>query len=499
MVDLHAATLQALSAAGVDDPYRSEGRLPVRTPLTGAHLGAIAATADVAAAVDRAADAWPTWAALPAPARGEVIRRFGQRLRDRKDALADLITLEVGKIASEARGEIQEMIDVCDLAVGLSRQLYGRTMPSERPGHTLSESWHPLGAITVISAFNFPAAVWSWNVAVALVVGDTVVWKPSERTPLTSLACARALEESLAEAGHPDVHQLVLTDDLDAAAPLLDDDRIRLVSATGSTRMGEQVGPRVQRRFGRTLLELGGNNAAIVTPSADLDLTVRGLVFAAAGTAGQRCTTLRRVLVHDDVADEVVDRIADAYRQLVVDDPWRRDDVHVGPLIDAPAAGAMADAIARAGDEGGTLVTGGQRLDRADDGIYVTPALVEMPAQTELVRTETFAPLLYVLRYADLDEAIAIHNDVPQGLASSIFTRDLRDAARFTGPHGSDCGIVNVNVGPSGAEVGGAFGGEKATGGGRETGSDAWKAYARRATTTLNHSDELPLAQGVEF
>ncbi len=498
MTEFARAAQDALGRLGIE---LADGGRTVPTPLTGEELVAVPVHArdDVVATIDRATDAWPAWAAIPAPERGQVVRRLGELLREHKDTLADLITLEVGKIASEARGEIQEMIDVCDLAVGLSRQVGGHTFPSERPGHQLLESWHPLGPIAVISAFNFPAAVWSWNVAIALVCGDTIVWKPSERTPLTSLGCAALLSQALSEAGHPNVHQLVLTTQPDDAAPLLDDDRIRLVSATGSTRMGTEVGPRVQRRFGRTLLELGGNNAAIVTPSADLDLAVCGIVFAAAGTAGQRCTTLRRIIAHTSVADELTDRIAAAYDQLVVDNPWRRDDVHVGPLIDEGAYAAMRDAIDRASTEGGKLVTGGDRRDVGPGGCYVGPALATMPAQTDLVREETFAPLLWVLTYSDLDEAITLHNDVPQGLSSSIFTRDVREAGRFTGPLGSDCGIVNVNVGPSGAEVGGAFGGEKATGGGRETGSDAWKAYMRRATTTINHSDELPLAQGVEF
>ncbi len=504
MPELAKAAEDALTTIGVGlgraaTPGGATRTVP--TPLTGEDLLSVPVSDrdDVAVAIERAAAAWPAWAQTPAPVRGETVRRLGDLLREHKDTLADLITLEVGKIASEARGEVQEMIDVCDMAVGLSRRFGGHTLPSERPGHQLQETWQPLGPIAVISAFNFPAAVWSWNTAIALVCGDTIVWKPSERTPLTSLGCAALLAQALTEAGHPDVHQLVLTADPADGAPLLDDGRIRLVSATGSTRMGAEVGPRVQARFGRTLLELGGNNAAIVTPSADLDLAVRAIVFAAAGTAGQRCTTLRRLIAHEEVVDELTDRIRAAYEQLTVGNPWRRDDVHVGPLIHEGAYTAMRDAIDRGHADGGQVVTGGERVEVGPGGCYVTPALATMPEQTDLVREETFAPLLWVLPYTDLDEAIAIHNDVPQGLASSIFTRDLREAGRFTGPLGSDCGIVNVNVGPSGAEVGGAFGGEKATGGGRETGSDAWKAYMRRGTTTINHSDELPLAQGVEF
>lgn len=500
MPELHDAAEAALRTVG----YRLDETAATRSvssPLTDEPLAPAPTTdrAGVERAIERATSAFPAWADLPAPARGAVVRRFGDLLREHKDTLADLITLEVGKIASEARGEIQEMIDVCDLAVGLSRQVGGLTLPSERPGHQLQENWNPLGPIAVISAFNFPAAVWSWNTAIALVCGDTVVWKPSERTPLISMAGSALLDRALEEAGHPDVHQVVLTVDPDDAAPLLDDDRIRLVSATGSTRMGEQVGPRVQRRFGRVLLELGGNNAAIITPSADLDLAVRGSVFAAAGTAGQRCTTLRRLIVHRSILDEMTERVQAAYEQLSVGNPWRNDDVHVGPLIDVSAYEKMRKALERADQAGGERITGGERVSVGPGGCYVTPSLVAMPQQNDLVREETFAPLLWVLPYEDLDDAIAIHNDVPQGLSSSIFTRDVREAGRFTGPLGSDCGIVNVNVGPSGAEVGGAFGGEKATGGGRETGSDAWKAYMRRATTTINHSDELPLAQGVEF
>ena len=493
-----------LATIGVDAARSSGGDWSVTTPLTGRAMAELplASADDVGAAVARVDAAFPAWAATPAPVRGEVVRRFGDRLREHKETLARLVTLEAGKILSESRGEVQEMIDICDLAVGMSRQLYGRTMPSERPGHRLMETWHPLGTVAIISSFNFPVAVWAWNTAVALVCGDTIVWKPSERTPLTALACDRLLGDVLAEAGHPDVHATVIAL-REQAEVLLDDPRVRLVSATGSTAMGRVVGPRVQQRFGRTILELGGNNAAIVAPSADLDLVTRGALFAAAGTAGQRCTTLRRLIVHSSVADEVVDRLVAAYGRLRIGDPWEREDVLVGPLVSHASFDAMQAALVRAEGEGGTRLVGGGRFGMPapdyDEARYVEPAIVAMPDQTAVVREETFAPLLYVLRYDELDEAIALNNAVPQGLASAIFTRDVRESERFMGPLGSDCGIVNVNIGTSGAEIGGAFGGEKDTGGGRESGSDSWKAYCRRATNTVNGSDELPLAQGVEF
>ena len=428
-----------------------------------------------------------------------MVRRLGQLLTEHKATLAELVTLEAGKITSEALGEVQEMIDICEFAVGLSRQLYGRTMASERPGHRLMETWHPLGVVGVISAFNFPVAVWSWNTAIALVCGDTVVWKPSEATPLTALACATLLEQACRDVGaDPRIHRVV-QGDAAVGERLVDDPRVALLSATGSVRMGRAVAPRVAARFGRCLLELGGNNAAIVTPSADLDLAVRGIVFSAAGTAGQRCTTLRRVIAHSSVADDLAQRIASAYGQLQIGNPFD-DGVLVGPLINAKAFDAMQTALDKAASDGGVVVHGGQRVDvLGSDSYYVQPALVRMPAQTSVVREETFAPILYLLTYDDFDDAIAMHNDVPQGLSSSIFTTDQREAERFLASDGSDCGIANVNIGTSGAEIGGAFGGEKETGGGRESGSDAWKAYMRRATNTVNYSTELPLAQGVNF
>ena len=476
--------------------------LHARSPITGEDLFGLRA-ADAAAteeAVAAAREAFLTWRTTPAPRRGELVRRLGELLRDHKSDLADLVTIEAGKIRSEALGEVQEMIDICEFAVGLSRQLYGRTIASERPGHRLAESWHPLGVVGIISAFNFPAAVWSWNTAVALVCGDTVVWKPSEFTLLTSLACDRLLARAVEEVGAPrDVHRLLLGDRT-VGETLVADPRVALVSATGSTRMGREVGPRVAARFGRSLLELGGNNAAVVAPSADLDLAVRGIVFAAAGTAGQRCTTLRRLIVHKDIADSLVSRLTAAYRRLPIGDPFDEATL-VGPLITTKALDNMRGALARAEAEGGrVLVGGGRRLaDEAPDAGYVEPVIVRVDKQTDVVREETFAPVLYVLTYDTLEEAIALHNDVPQGLSSSIFTRDQQEAELFLSAEGSDCGIANVNIGTSGAEIGGAFGGEKETGGGRESGSDAWRAYMRPATNTINYSGQLALAQNVSF
>jgi aldehyde dehydrogenase (NAD+) len=428
------------------------------------------------------------------------VKRLGELLAAHKDDLATLISLEVGKITSEARGEVQEMVDICDFAVGLSRQLYGRTMVSERPGHRLMETWHPLGVVGVISAFNFPAAVWSWNTAVALVCGDPVVWKPSELAPLTALASHALLARAIAELDAPVDLAQVLVGGPDVGRALVDHPGISLLSATGSTRMGRAVGPRVAERFGRSLLELGGNNAAVVAPSADLDLATRGIVFSAAGTAGQRCTTMRRVVAHTSVVDDLTDRLVSAYSRLPIGNPMAEGTL-VGPLIHAGAYDAMQEAVGRAVDEGGKLLAGGGRVleDVAPRAFYARPAIVRTDSQTAVVAQETFAPLLYVLPYDGLDEAIALNNAVPQGLSSSIFTRDQGEAETFMSAEGSDCGIVNVNIGTSGAEIGGAFGGEKETGGGRESGSDAWRAYMRRATNTVNYSGELPLAQGVDF
>ena len=497
--ELRDLAADALRRCGADP-----GALPgtttvdVVSPVTGEVVATVpfADAADVERAVDRAHAAFVAWRTVPAPVRGRLVKRFGELLTEHQDALADLVGVEVGKIVAEARGEVQEMIDICDLAVGLSRQLEGRTMPSERPGHRLMETWHPLGVVGVISAFNFPCAVWAWNTAIALVCGDTVVWKPSEAAPLVAVAAAALLDRAAREVDAPDGLNTVVVTDAGGAAALLDSPRVPLVSATGSERMGAAVAPRVAARFGRTILELGGNNAAVVAPSADLDLAVRGVVFSAAGTAGQRCTTMRRLIVHESVADEVVDKVATAYRSLRVGDPFAPGTL-VGPLHSPAAFARMQEALEEAEADGGTVI-GGERVGDGP-GVYVRPALVRMPAQTAVVRRETFAPILYVLTYRDLAEAIALHNDVPQGLSSSIFTGDQREAELFLAADGADCGIVNVNIGTSGAEIGGAFGGEKSTGGGRESGSDAWRGYMRRATNTVNYSRELPLAQGVSF
>ncbi len=499
---LRARARHSLERCGVEVGAGTGPTVTARTPISGEALFDVsgAGPAEIDAAIAAAKDAFAIWRAVPAPARGAVIKRFGALVQEHKADIAELISIEAGKIPAEALGEVQEVIDICDFALGLSRQLEGRTMPSERPSHRLMETWHPLGVVAVISAFNFPAAVWSWNTAVALVCGDTVVWKPSPMTPLTSMACSTLLARAGADAGAPaGLHQLVIAGAEDAQV-LIDSHDVALVSATGSERMGAQVAPRVAARLGRFLLELGGNNAAVVAPSADLDLATRGIVFAAAGTAGQRCTTLRRLIVHEDIVDELAGRLTEVFGRLPIGDPLDEGTL-VGPLINDRAYRGMVDALEQATADGGSVLAGGQRrtMDGFPEAYYVEPALVRMPAQTELVRRETFAPILYVMTYRELQDAIALHNGVPQGLSSSIFTRDQREAERFLASDGSDCGIVNVNIGTSGAEIGGAFGGEKSTGGGRESGSDAWRAYMRRATNTINYSDELPLAQGVNF
>ena len=495
-----AATL--LTGLGVDPARLAGGTLPARSPVDGAPTACLelAGAAEVAASVGRAAAAFPAWRDTPAPRRGELIRLLGEELRAEKTALGRLVTLETGKILQEGLGEVQEMIDICDFAVGLSRQLYGLTIASERPGHVLRETWHPLGPVGVITAFNFPVAVWAWNAALALVCGDPVVWKPSDKTPLTALATRALFRRAAARfGGVPDGLLEVAIGGAEAGAALVDDPRLPLVSATGSTRMGRAVAPRLAARFARALLELGGNNGMIVCPSADLDLAVRAILFSAVGTAGQRCTTLRRLFVHADIYDALVPRLVRAYASVAVGDP-REPATLVGPLIDRVAFEAMQAALTEARAQGGT-VHGGERLlaDMWPEAFYVRPAIVEMPAQTAVVRRETFAPVLYVMRHDGLGDAIARHNAVPQGLSSSIFTNDLREAELFLSSAGSDCGIANVNIGPSGAEIGGAFGGEKETGGGRESGSDAWRAYMRRATNTVNTTRTLPLAQGIRF
>jgi aldehyde dehydrogenase (NAD+) len=491
-----------LRALGLDPAAFAAGDRIVRSPVDGAEIARLADddTASAAAKVGAAEAAFRAWRKVPAPRRGELVRLFGEELRRAKDALGALVTLEAGKIRQEGLGEVQEMIDICDFAVGLSRQLHGLTIASERPEHRMAETWHPLGVVLVISAFNFPVAVWSWNAALALVCGDPVVWKPSEKTPLVARVC-QALFERAAErfADAPAGLSSVVIGDAALGRALVDDRRIALVSATGSTRMGRAVGPRVAERFARSILELGGNNAMIVAPSADLELALRAIVFSAVGTAGQRCTTLRRLIVHEAVAPELLPRLKAAYARVPIGDPLA-SGVLMGPLIDRHAFEAMQAALGAAKTQGGR-VAGGRRVlaERHADAYYVEPAIVEMPGQTAVVCEETFAPILYVMTYRDLAQAIDMQNAVPQGLASCIFTTDLREAETFLSAAGSDCGIANVNIGPSGAEIGGAFGGEKETGGGRESGSDAWKAYMRRATSTVNYGRTLPLAQGIRF
>ncbi|MBK8907924.1 MAG: aldehyde dehydrogenase family protein [Rhodospirillales bacterium] len=494
---------EELRAVGLDPVALSEGDLPVHTPIDGSEIARVIHTGQDAAraAIDDAEAAFLAWRSVPAPRRGELVRSFADELRAHKSALGRLVTIETGKILAEGEGEVQEMIDICDFGVGLSRQLYGLTIASERPGHRMMEQWHPLGPIGVITAFNFPVAVWSWNFALATVCGDPVVWKPSEKTPLTALACQALFERVRRRFGAdaPGGLLRILIGGRETGERLARAQRLRLISATGSTRMGQELAPVVAARFGRTLLELGGNNGMIVTPSADLDLAERAIVFSAVGTAGQRCTSLRRLIVHDDIHDTLVARLRAAYASLPIGNPLDAETL-VGPMIDGAAHEHMQAAMVEATADGGSVFGGEGVLEqRFPDAHYVRPAIITMPAQTDVVRRETFAPILYVLRYRELDQAIALHNGVSQGLASSIFTNDMREAERFLSVEGSDCGIVNVNIGPSGAEIGGAFGGEKDTGGGRESGSDAWKAYMRRATNTINYSTDLPLAQGLRF
>ena len=495
-----AESRDILRRLGVPEAVFAEAGLATRSPIDGS-TGPFVAEADSAAvdaAIARSVEAFSAWKRVPAPRRGELVRLLGEELRAAKDDLARLVTLEAGKIVSEGLGEVQEMIDVCDFAVGLSRQLYGLTLASERPGHHMRETWQPLGPVLVISAFNFPVAVWAWNACLALVCGDPVIWKPSEKTPLTALATHAILERAVARFGDaPDGLSQLLIGGRETGEQLVADPRIPLVSATGSTRMGRAVAQTVAARLGRSLLELGGNNAMIVTPSADLDMAVRAIAFSAVGTAGQRCTSLRRLFVHQSIAGDLAVRLTKAYESLPVGDP-REDGVLVGPLIDEAAYAAFREAVDRGAEEG-VLIVGGKRLDRP--GVYVRPALIGMGSagQTDLVMRETFAPILYMFAYEEFDEAVAMQNAVPQGLSSCVFTDSVREAEQFLSAWGSDCGIANVNIGPSGAEIGGAFGGEKDTGGGRESGSDAWKAYMRRQTQTVNFSRDLPLAQGVKF
>jgi aldehyde dehydrogenase (NAD+) len=484
---------QLLELFGIDHA----GGLVSHSPIDGTVIGRVT-VGDPETACARAVEAFASWRTVPAPRRGELVRLLGEALREAKPVLAKMITLEAGKIMAEGLGEVQEMIDICDFAVGLSRQLHGLTMASERPEHRMMEQWHPLGPVLVISAFNFPVAVWAWNAALALVCGNPVIWKPSEKTPLCAELVMQLVRRAARRFGAmPDGLVQLVQGERRLGEALVADTRVALVSATGSTKMGSMVAPIVAKRFGRALLELGGNNAAIVCPSADLDLAERGILFSAVGTAGQRCTTLRRLIVHESVADALVERLKHQFGAVKIGDP-RNGDTLVGPLIDGSAFDGMQAAL-KAAKKHKAATSGGERVEAVAGGYYVRPAIVEMKEQDGPVVKETFAPILYVLRYRDFEEAIALNNGVPQGLSSSVFTNDMREAERFTTASGSDCGIANVNIGTSGAEIGGAFGGEKETGGGRESGSDAWRVYMRRQTNTINYGSELPLAQGIRF
>jgi aldehyde dehydrogenase (NAD+) len=499
-----------MSQLGLSPESYIQGDLPCYSPIDGSLLGRVVTTsmADMDSVLSRAQQAFLHWRSVPAPRRGELVRLLGEALRQHKNGLAQLVSLETGKIVSEAQGEVQEMIDICDFAVGLSRQLHGLTIASERPQHRMMECWHPLGVVGVITAFNFPVAVWAWNATLALVCGNTVVWKPSEKSPICALAVAALFRQTLARfqaAGYSaPAHLLqVAQGGRDQGDFLARDSRVALLSATGSTAMGRAVAPVVAQRFGRCLLELGGNNAIIVAPSAPMDLALRAVTFSAVGTSGQRCTTARRLIIHRDRYDEFVEKLRTIYGSLAlqgrIGSPLEPSTL-LGPLIDGAAFEQMQVAIARARSEG-AKVFGGQRVlqEHFPQAWYVTPALVELEQQADFVHHEVFAPLLYVMPYDELEQAIAMNNAVPQGLSSSLFTRDLQEAEWFLSTRGSDCGIANINIGTSGAEIGGAFGGEKETGGGRESGSDAWKNYMRRSTNTINYSSELPLAQGVSF
>ena len=501
-MNIQTTVAEILAKLGVPSSAFNQGDLVVYSPVNGQAVAKVQShtPARVDTLVAQASVAFKAWRQVPGPRRGELIRLFGNQLRLHKQSLGELVSLDNGKILQEGLGEVQEMIDICDFAVGLSRQLYGLTIASERPLHKMQENWHPLGPIAVISAFNFPVAVWAWNMTLAVVCGDSVIWKPSEKTPLTALAC-QAIFDTVArdfDDAPPHLCQLLIGD-ASVATPLVDDPRIALVSATGSTAMGKALAPRVAARLGRSLLELGGNNAIIVCPTADLDMAVMAIVFGAVGTAGQRCTSTRRLFVHASVREQLMQRLVAAYGSVSVGNPLIEGNL-VGPLIDQRAYHQMQAALDKARQQG-AVITGGERLTMAgfEAAYYVRPALVAMPTTQTNVKEETFAPILYVFGYADLDAAIDANNDVPQGLSSAIFTNDLREAEQFTAATGSDTGITNVNIGTSGAEIGGAFGGEKDTGGGRESGSDAWKNYMRRSTNTINYSTKLPLAQGIKF
>jgi aldehyde dehydrogenase (NAD+) len=492
-----------LAACGLNSGNTDGGSLAVTTPIDGSVIARVRthSLAEAEAVIANAKAAFSAWRLVPAPRRGELVRLMGEELRREKEHLGALVTLECGKILQESLGEVQEMIDICDFAVGLSRQLYGLTIASERPGHSMRETWHPMGVCGIVTSFNFPVAPWCWNAALALVCGNPVVAKPSEKTPLCAMAvqiiCERALARFGADAPQGLIQTLIGGRELGEALASSPD--VAILSATGSVPMGKAVAGTAARRLGRCILELGGNNAMIVAPSADLGMSVRAIVFSAVGTAGQRCTTLRRLIVHESIYGALIPRLIEVYKGLPIGDPLAVGTL-VGPLIDKAALAAMEAALAQAAAEGGTVHGGGRALaEEKPDAAYVQPAIVEMPGQTPIVHRETFAPILYAMKYRTLDEAIAIQNAVPQGLASCIFSTDVRETEYFLSAAGSDCGIANVNIGPSGAEIGGAFGGEKDTGGGRESGSDAWKAYMRRQTATINYSSKLPLAQGIKF
>jgi aldehyde dehydrogenase (NAD+) len=472
------------------------------SPVDGKLIGSVSQTTEdeYEQVIATAQEAFKTWREMPAPQRGEIVRQYGLALRKYKDPLGRLVSYEMGKSLQEGWGEVQEMIDICDFAVGLSRQLYGLTMHSERPHHRMYEQWHPLGIVGVISAFNFPVAVWSWNAMIAMVCGDVVVWKPSEKTPLCSVACQNILREVLSENDLPEGVSCIVNGDYKVGELMTSDKRVPLVSATGSTRMGKIVGAAVAGRMGKTILELGGNNAIIITPSADMNVVLTGALFGAVGTAGQRCTTTRRLIVHDSVYDEVKQKLSKAYGQLRIGNPLDQNN-HVGPLIDKDAVQNYLDAIEKAKAEGANFLVEGGVLEGEgyESGCYVKPCIAEVEHDYQIVHHETFAPILYLIKYSELEEAINYQNEVPQGLSSAIMTNNMREAERFLSVAGSDCGIANVNIGTSGAEIGGAFGGEKETGGGRESGSDSWKAYMRRQTNTINYSADVPLAQGIKF
>jgi aldehyde dehydrogenase (NAD+) len=489
----------ACSAEGAWYEDRQGQELVSYNPATGEPIAKViqATEKTYGLVASQAVEAFKPWRMMPAPRRGLVIRDLGQALRELREPLGELVTLEMGKIKAEGVGEVQEMIDICDFAVGLSRQLYGLTMHSERPGHRMYEQWHPLGAVGIITAFNFPVAVWSWNAAIAAVCGDTVVWKPSSDTPLTAIAVQNICNRVMADHGLKGIFNMAVGRGAVVGESMINDRRLPLISFTGSTKMGRRVAEAVASRFGRTILELGGNNAIIAAEDADQEMAVRTILFGAVGTAGQRCTTTRRVIMHKSIALELTQRILQAYKQVRVGNPVE-DGILMGPLVTKAAVEDMMAGLERVKEQGGEVICGGRRLSHLGEQ-FVEPTIVRMPAQTEIVHQETFAPILYLLEFEDIEEAVRLHNEVPQGLSSAIFTTSLRTAEKFLSHEGSDCGIANVNIGTSGAEIGGAFGGEKETGGGRESGSDAWKAYMRRQTNTINWSKELPLAQGIKF